>query len=111
MLFFIILIVAFAGSFFLPWWVAAIIAFLAASLIGKTAGRSFLAGFFAVAIVWLCIALLKSIPNDHILAARVAKMVNLPGWGFLLAITCLIGGLVGGMSAMSGLLLKKALGR
>jgi hypothetical protein len=107
MLFFFILIIAFAGSFFLPWWVAAIIAFVAAFFIGKTSGSAFWSGFFALALVWLVVALLKTVPNDHILAARVAILFTLPGWGYLLAITCLIGGLVGGMSSLSGLLVKK----
>jgi hypothetical protein len=43
------------------------------------------------------------------LATRVAHLVHLPTWGWLLAVTALIGGLVGGMAAMSGVLLKKAL--
>ncbi|MGZ3749823.1 MAG: hypothetical protein ACXVAU_01015, partial [Mucilaginibacter sp.] len=68
MLFIIILILSFAGSYFLPWWAAAIIAFLAAFFIGKTSGQSFWSGFGAVFMAWTILALLKSIPNDNILA-------------------------------------------
>ncbi len=108
MLFFIILIISFASGFFLPWWIAAIVAFLAAFWIGRSPGRSFWSGFFAIALVWLSVALLKTVPNDHILATRVAKLFGLAGWGYLLIVTCIIGGLVGGLAAMSGLLVKKA---
>ncbi|HVW98800.1 MAG TPA: hypothetical protein VHA56_22725 [Mucilaginibacter sp.] len=108
MLFFIILILTFASGYFLPWWVVAIAAFLPAFFIGKTPGKSFLAGFSAIFIVWTVLALFKSIPNDNILAARVATLFQLPNWVLLLLITALIGGLVGGMAAMSGVLLKRA---
>ncbi len=108
MLFFIILILTFASGYFLPWWVVAIAAFLAAFFIGKTPGRSFLAGFGGVFIVWTILALFKSIPNDNILAKHVATLFQLPNWILLLFVTSLIGGIVGGMSALSGVLLKRA---
>jgi hypothetical protein len=108
MLFLIILILSFASGFFLPWWVVAIAAFLAALFTGKTAGHSFISGFGAVFIVWIVLALFKSIPNDHILAKRISELFHLPSWQWILVITGLVGGLVGGFSALSGLLLKKA---
>jgi hypothetical protein len=109
MLFLIILILSFASGYFLPWWVVAIAAFLAAFFIGKTPAQSFWSGFSAVFIVWTVLALFKSIPNDHILASRVVQLFPLPhNWIWLLLITALIGGIVGGMSALSGVLLKRA---
>jgi hypothetical protein len=109
MLFLIILILSFASGYFLPWWVVAIAAFLAALVIGKTSQQSFWSGFAAIFIGWTVLALFKSIPNDHILAGRVVQLFPLPhNWIILLAITALIGGLIGGMSAWSGMLLKKA---
>ena len=107
MLFLIILILSFAGSYFLPWWAAAIIAFLSAWFLGKTSGWAFWSGFGGLFIAWLALALLKSIPNDNILAKRVSHLFHLPNWVFILVITALIGGLVGGMAALSGLLVKK----
>jgi len=111
MLFLIILILSFASGYFLPWWVVAIAAFVASFLIGKTSRQSFWSGFSAVFIVWTVLALFKSIPNDQILAKRVATLFQLPNWLLLLFITALIGGLVGGMSALSGVLLKNAFGK
>ena len=108
MLFLIILILSFASGFFLPWWVVAIAAFSAAFFAGKTAGQAFWSGFLAVFIVWMVLALFKSIPNDHILASRIAQLFQLPGWGYLLLITGIVGGLVSGFAALSGLLLKRA---
>ena len=109
MLFLIILILSFASGYFLPWWVVAIAAFLSAFFIGKTSAQSFWSGFSAVFIVWTVLALFKSIPNNNILAKRVAVLFQLPNWILLLLITALIGGLVGGLSALSGVLLKRAI--
>ena len=109
MLFLIILILSFASGYFLPWWVVAIAAFLAAFFVGKTSAQSFWSGFAAVFIVWTVLALFKSIPNDNILAGRVVQLFPLPNnWIWLLILTALIGGLVGGMAALSGVLLKRA---
>ncbi|MFI5139485.1 MAG: hypothetical protein ACHQIM_16815 [Sphingobacteriales bacterium] len=112
MLFLIILILSIAGSSLLPWWAIAVIAFFASFFIGKKPGRSFLSGFGAVFIAWVVLALFKSIPNEHILADRVVQLFPLPNnWIWLLLVTGLIGGLVGGMAALSGGLMKKAFGR
>jgi len=109
MLFLIILILSFATSYLLPWWTVAIAAFLSALLVGKTSGRSFWSGFGAVSMVWIVLALLKSIPNENILAGRVVQLFPLPNnWLWLPLVTGVIGGLVGGMGALSGVLLRKA---
>lgn len=109
MLFLIIFVASLAISFVSAWWMAAVIAFVAAIYAGKSAGYAFWSGFFALSLVWLLLALFKSIPNNHLLAGRVAQMVHLPGWVWLLIVTVVIGGLVGGMSSLSGLLVKQAL--
>jgi hypothetical protein len=112
MLFLIVLILSFASGYFLPWWVVAIAAFLTALIIGKTPLQSFWSGFAAIFIGWTVLALFKSIPNDHILASKVVQLFPLPhNWIWLLLITAIIGGLVGGMSALSGVLLKRALAK
>lgn len=109
MLFIIILILSFLAGFVLPWWSVAVIAFLAAAFLSKTNVRSFWSGFGGVAIAWIILALLKSIPNDHILVKKVTHLFQLPHWILILLITALIGGLVGGMSALSGILFRKAI--
>ena len=108
MLFLVILILTFICSYFLPWWFAAIIAFGASLAMSKKPGSAFLAGFLGVFAAWAILALLKSVPNDNILAARVAHLMQLPNWVALLIAASFIGGLVGGMAALSGALLRKA---
>jgi len=108
MLFLIILVLTFICSYFLPWWMIAVIAFGAAFFINKHPGRAFLSGFGAVFIAWTILALMKSLPNDNILAGRVAQLFHLPNWILLLLATAVIGGLVAGMAALSGALMKRA---
>ncbi|GAB3927139.1 hypothetical protein [Mucilaginibacter myungsuensis] len=108
MLFIIVLILTLIAGFVAPWWVAAIIAFVAAYFTGRRPGTSFVAGFFAVLITWVVLILVKTIPNDHVLASRIAVLLHLPGWTMLLIVTAIMGGIVGGMSAMSGVLVKQA---
>lgn len=108
MLFFLILIVSLIASCVLPWWAAAIIAFISAFFIAKTSMHAFLSGFSAIFIEFVVVALFKSIPNDNILAKRIAIMFHLPHWMLLLLITAIIGGLVAGMAALSGYYVKKA---
>lgn len=107
MLFSIILLISFLSGYVLPWWAACIFSFAAAWFLGKTSGQAFWSGFAGLGIAWLALALLKSFPNEHVLASRVAQLFHLPHWLLLLAVTVIIGGLVGGMSALSGLLVKK----
>ncbi|MBD1394409.1 hypothetical protein [Mucilaginibacter glaciei] len=107
MLFPVILFLAFVSGFILPWWVACIFSFAAAIIFGKGSWDGFWSGFGGLAIAWAALALLKSFPNEHILATRVASLFHIPHWGLLLAITVVIGGLAGGMSALSGVLVKR----
>jgi hypothetical protein len=107
MLFIIILILSLIAGFITPWWAAAIVAFVAALYAGKKPAQAFWSGFMAVFIVWVVLILFKTIPNNHILASRVAVLLHLPGWTILLFTTALIGGLVGGMSALSGFLVRR----
>jgi hypothetical protein len=109
MLFLVIFILSIICSYFLPWWFVAVIAFAAAYFVGKKPGITFLAGFTSVLLAWIILALLKSVPNDNILANRVAHLFQLPNWILLMLVTGLIGGLVGGMAALSGVLIKNVL--
>lgn len=107
MLFFIIFILTLVGSYILPWWAIAIIAFVASLYAGFKSGQAFWSAFAAVFCVWVIIALFKSIPNNHMLATRVATLFRLPHWSLLLVITALIGGLVGGMASLAGYYVKQ----
>lgn len=107
MLFFLIFIISLATSYVLPWWAVAAIAFAMSVYAGTRPAQAFWSGFGAIFLVWTVIALFKSIPNNHMLAKRVAELFGLPNWIVLLFVTALIGGLVGGLAALAGLYVKR----
>jgi len=105
--FFLTILLSFAGSLFLPWWIIAVAAFLVAALIHQRALRAFLAGFFAVFILWGVQAFLLDNQNEHLLATKVASILPLGGsYLVLILVTAFVGGLVAGMSALTASFLR-----
>ncbi len=98
----VILIAAFSAiaEYFLPWWSAAVVAFLISLLMGLRPGRSFAMGFLGIALLWLVFALWHDTANQHILSTRMGGLFHLPAYGFM-AVTILVGALIGGLSALS----------
>ena len=92
---------------FLPWWMIAVIPFITGIVMHSNGKRSFLAGFVGIAIFWLVAALMKDLPNEHILSGRMASVFGLPNYGLFLCVVVLVGGLIGGLSAWAGGLLRE----
>ncbi len=94
--------IAFLLQNIFPWWSAAVAAFIIAFILYTRPGSSFLAGFLGVAMLWFIWAFIANSANDGILASRVARIFSLPNNTLLLLITSLIGGLTGGLGAITG---------
>ncbi|UOR04507.1 hypothetical protein MUN82_16360 [Hymenobacter aerilatus] len=108
-LFLLILVVAAVAQVFLPWWCIVPVAFLLAMLVGRTGGKAFLAGFFGVGLGWLILAIWLNGQNNSVLARRVAELLPLSGSiALLLLVTLVVGGLIGGLAALSGCWLRQA---
>lgn len=101
---------AFAIGLFttLPWWSFVFTSFLVAMGVHQKAGFAFLTGFLGLFILWVVLAILKDMPNEHLLSMKVARILPLGGsyWSLIL-ITGLIGGLVSGLSATAGSTARK----
>ncbi|UOG75293.1 hypothetical protein MTX78_01540 [Hymenobacter tibetensis] len=109
LLFVLILVLAFVGQLFLPWWVITLLCFGLAAWRGLSGGRSFLAGFLGIGLGWVLLAGWLSVRNDGLLAHRVAQLLPLGGQGWLLVlVTAVLGGLVGGLAALAGAWLRQA---
>jgi hypothetical protein len=101
------ILVTIALAFFLqsyfPWWTVALSS-LAAGYYFKNGGfKSFGAGFIAIGLLWFTLAFYIDVTSQSILTEKVNKILPLPA----LALTAVIGGLVGGFAAMSGAVLNK----
>ena len=105
-------LLSFIAGLFLPWWSIAPIAFLVALLLGLGVGRSFLAGFLGVFLLWAVLALWIDIKNNSVLSSKMAQLFPLGGSSILLIlVTAFVGALVGGFAAMAGGSLRPAAGR
>jgi hypothetical protein len=108
-LFTLILVLAFLAQLFLPWWVIAPLCFALAAALGSTGGRAFGAGFAGIGLGWLLMAAWLNFKSASILSHRVAQLLPLGGQGWVLVlVTAVLGGLVGGMAALSGCWVRQA---
>ncbi|MBC8109859.1 MAG: hypothetical protein H7Y04_02230 [Verrucomicrobia bacterium] len=93
-------------QYFLPWWIAGLVAFVLAALLGKSGGKSFLAGFGAVFLLWLVMALVSHLSGGGIMTQKMTEVfkssLSFLSVPLLIFITALIGGLTGGFSATAG---------
>ena len=96
-------LLAFAEGLFFPWWSIAIASFIVAIFIHQKPWKAFVAAFLALFLLWAGLAFFIDVQNDHLLSAKVASILPLGGSGILLiVITAVVGGLVGGMGALTG---------
>lgn len=108
MVFIIILLAAFLLQMVLPWWIIVIISFATCGLIGKTGKIALWHPFFAILLLWTGVALFKSIPNEHLLALRIAEMFGVKSWELILLLSALSGAFVAGISGFCGYHFRKA---
>lgn len=100
----VIAILAFVFELFLPWWSIAFAAAVGGYFLNSKV--NFLAGFLAIALLWIAYAFIISSNATAPLADRVAAIFSVTK-PLLIGITGIIGGLVGGVAAMAGGALKK----
>ncbi|WP_316792312.1 hypothetical protein [Pedobacter frigoris] len=108
MVFIVILIASFLLQMVLPWWVIVIISFATCGLIGKTGKIALWSPFFAILLLWTGMALFKSIPNNHILASRIAEMFGVKSYVLILILSSVLGAFVAGISGYCGYHFRKA---
>lgn len=93
---------------FLPWYSFVVCALVVAATVHQKPFKAFLSGFIAILVLWFVLATIKDVTNEHILSKRVAEILPLHGNYILLTvITSLIGGLLGGMGALTGSYFRK----
>lgn len=96
-------LLGFAFPLYFWWWSFAVTSCLVAFVMRQSPGKSFLAGFLAIAFLWAILAIILDTANNHLLSRKVALLLPFNGSGVaLLLTTIIIGGLVSGMAALTG---------
>nr|WP_226904962.1 hypothetical protein [Pedobacter schmidteae] len=108
MVFIVIVILSFLLQMVLPWWIIVIICFATCGLIGKTGKIALWSPFFAILLLWTGMALFKSLPNNNVLATRVAEMFGVQAWWLILILTTLLGAFVAAISGYCGYHFRKS---
>ena len=103
----LMMLLSFSACLFCPWWSIAPVCFLVSFFIPQQYAISFLSGFAALFLLWFGISFWLSFKNNHLLAQKMSLLIlNMDSPFLLVIITALIGGLVGGFTALSGSLLR-----
>ena len=93
----------------LPWWSFAISSFVVALSIHQSPSKSFLSGFIGLFVLWIVLATIIDINNEHILSTKVAQILPLRGnYVAVIAITGLIGGLISALASLTASYTRKA---
>ncbi|PWJ39995.1 hypothetical protein [Sediminitomix flava] len=92
-----------------PWWGTASVAAATFALIyvNQTATKAFLSGFVGVGILWFAYAYYLDSNNASILSTKIGELFQLPNYQYLFLITAVFGGLLGGLSSLTGFSLRK----
>ncbi|MFT5167636.1 MAG: hypothetical protein ACI8P3_002874 [Saprospiraceae bacterium] len=102
-----IILLGYICHIFLPWWSIVVVAFIVGIFTKDSGIRAFAIGFLGVALLWGIYAAFINSQNDSILANRMGELLGGMGAGSLVLVTALIGGLVGGLGALTGNLGRK----
>lgn len=90
-----------------PWWLFTLPVFVISFFIGGQSGKSaFFAGFTGVGTLWYIAALYTDYKNESLLSEKIAALFELPYTWLIFLITGLIGGMLGGLSALCGKLFR-----
>jgi hypothetical protein len=100
-----ILIAAALLEILLPWWSIAIGAAFGGYFFRSKA--NFLAGFLAIALLWLIKAMWLETQSASSLTESIASILMIKSKTALFLVTALLGGLVGGFASLTASLIKK----
>ena len=93
---------AYLLQWYLPWWSVVIAGFLISLILSSNGLISFISGFWGVGIYWFILAYMIDSTTNSILTERVSAIFFLPNSFLMILLTAAIGGLVGGLGALTG---------
>ncbi len=93
----------------LPWWGIGVAGFVAGFWKGPSSWKALGSGFAGAGILWLAAAGYIHVKSGGILTVKIAGIAGLSHPSALVALTALIGGIVGALAAVAGYHLKTLL--
>lgn len=106
MAFLILFAATLVGGYIFPWWWPAVAAYAVGFWISRRTGAAFLAGFGGTALAWASLAGFLDWRNHQVLSSRMAQLFHLPSGFAMVALTGILGGLMGGLAAWAGFALR-----
>ena len=98
-----IALLSFVAGLYFPWWSIAGVAFGVALSMPQRPWKNFVAGFLGVFLLWIGLTWWIDRANGGILSAKMAIILPVGGQVlYLHLLTALVGGLIGGLAALSG---------
>ena len=88
---------------FTPWWSIVIVSAIVGGIFNDHAGKSFVFGFLGVFFLWGIASFQIDSGNGSILSARMGEIFG----ANMIMVTALLGGLLGGMGALTGTLSQR----
>lgn len=98
----ILLLLVFQWLLGLPWWMVFPVGLAVGIGVRCKPFYSFAGGFLGVFLLWTAAALLINMSTDSILSSQVGELLGGIGPSMLAIITGILGGLVAGMSTLTG---------
>ena len=92
---------------YLPWWLSSLLGFFYAIFMRLRPLIAFLLGFLGLAITWGGFAYYLDNQNNHLLADKIALLFHLSNHISLVLMTAFIGGILGGLGALTASFLNK----
>lgn len=101
-------LLSYVSGLYFPWWSIAFAAFLVAVAIPQKSFYAFLAGFLALFLLWIGLALWIDMNNKHLLSLKIAEILfKAPSHALIMFATGLVGALVAGFAALTGNYVRK----
>ncbi|MDX1476058.1 MAG: hypothetical protein R3301_00075 [Saprospiraceae bacterium] len=85
-----------------PWWIVALIPFVAVLLARLKPAAGFVVGLSGIFVAWAVMAGWIDSQNHSILSQRIGTLLGGLSPVLLILVTALIGGLVGGLAGLTG---------
>ena len=93
---------AYYAELYLPWWIMGVVAFAVSAWIRTSFLQAFACGFLGVGLLWFGLAWRMHAESKGILSNKIIALFGMTDPIQLFTVTGLVGGIVGGLTALSG---------